>query len=148
MTAIRAIETGDSDRWRKLFAAYGVFYKTSFDDEVLDGVWAWLMNPDHQINALVAADDSDTVIGFALYRAHPDTFTAGSALYLDDLYVDPGSRGTGAATALLERLALIAGKAGAEKVRWITAADNARAQRVYDRIATKADWVTYELDAR
>lgn len=148
MTTIRAIEARDSSRWRELFTAYGVFYKTSFSDQVLDGVWAWLLNPDHEVNALVATDAADTVIGFALYRAHPDTFTAGQAMYLDDLYVDPESRGAGAATALLEALAVIAGRTGADKVRWITAGDNDRAQRVYDRIAKKADWVTYELDAR
>lgn len=148
MTTIRPIEASDNERWRELFTAYGVFYKTSFGEEVLDGVWAWLLNPQHEVNALVAADASGAVIGFALYRTHPDTFTAGTAMYLDDLYVDPEARGTGAATALLEKLAEIAGLNGADKVRWITAADNERAQRVYDRIATKADWVTYELDAR
>lgn len=148
MTTIRAVESGDSERWRELFSAYGVFYKTSFSEDVLDGVWAWLLDPGHEVNALVVEDDNHTVIGFAHYRAHPDTFTAGTSLYLDDLYVDPESRGAGAATAMLERLSLIAGKAGADKVRWITAADNARAQRVYDRIAKKADWITYELDPR
>jgi hypothetical protein len=30
-------------------------------------------------------------------------------------------------------------------VRWITAADNATAQRLYDRVATKTAWVTYDL---
>lgn len=148
MTTIRPIADHDGERWRELFTAYGIFYKTSFSGEVLDGVLAWLLNPEHEVNAIVATDAADTVIGFAIYRAHPDTFTAGTAIYLDDLYVDPAARGAGAATAMLEALAVVAGRSGAEKVRWITAGDNVRAQRVYDRIAKKADWVSYELDAR
>ena len=34
---------------------------------------------------------------------------------------------------------------GAAKVRWVTAADNATAQRLYDDIADRTDWVTYDL---
>jgi hypothetical protein len=30
-------------------------------------------------------------------------------------------------------------------VRWITAEDNARARRLYDRVAQKTHWVTYEI---
>ena len=148
MTTIRPIADHDSERWRELFTAYGIFYKTSFSGEVLDGVLAWLLNPEHEVNAIVATDAAGTVIGFAIYREHPETFTAGTAIYLDDLYVDPAARGAGAATAMLEALAVVAGRSGAEKVRWITAGDNVRAQRVYDRMAKKADWVSYEMDAR
>jgi hypothetical protein len=30
-------------------------------------------------------------------------------------------------------------------LRWITAADNERAQRAYERVATRTSWVTYEV---
>ena len=30
-------------------------------------------------------------------------------------------------------------------IRWITAEDNARARKVYDRLATKTAWVTYDI---
>ena len=30
-------------------------------------------------------------------------------------------------------------------VRWITAEDNARARALYDRVATRTHWVTYEI---
>ena len=52
------------------------------------------------VRALVAERDG-VVIGFAHVRVQPDTFTAGPSWFLDDLYTDPSSRGTGAATALL-----------------------------------------------
>ena len=67
------------------------------------------------------------------------------ALYLDDLFTAPAARGTGASTALLHRLAEIARDEDAVLVRWITAADNETARRIYDREATQTPWVTYDL---
>jgi hypothetical protein len=32
-------------------------------------------------------------------------------------------------------------------VRWITAQDSVRARRLYDRVAKKTHWVTYEVKA-
>jgi GNAT superfamily N-acetyltransferase len=143
VTVIRPVTAADRERWGDLFRAYGVFYETDFSDAVLDGVWAWLMDTEHVLNALVAEHDG-AVVGIAHYRPVPDTFSAGTEWYLDDLFVAPEARGSGAATALIERLKEIAATTSGT-LRWITAADNATAQRVYDRVATRATWVTYEV---
>ena len=141
---IRAIAPADRQAWQRLFTAYGVFYETQFTDDVVDAVWALLLEPGSGVDALVAERDG-MVVGFAHYRSHPDTFTGGRDWFLDDLYVDPDARGAGHATALIEHVADLARSTGtAGTLRWITAADNERAQRVYDRIATKTTWVTYE----
>jgi ribosomal protein S18 acetylase RimI-like enzyme len=146
MASIRTIDAHDSERWRELFSDYGVFYETAFTPEVLDGVWAWLLDPTHPVSGLVATNEDGVVIGFAMYRAQPDTFTAGPALYLDDLFVDPSARGKGIASQMLGRLSDIAREQGATQVRWITAADNVSAQHAYNRVARKTSWVTYEMD--
>lgn len=143
--AVRPLAAEDEARWRELFTAYGVFYETDFTDEVLDRVWALLTTPGSGVEGLVAERDG-VVIGFALHRSHPDTFTGTRDRYLDDLYVDPSARGLGAATMLIETIVGIARAADEHGVlRWITAADNERAQRVYDRIATRTTWLTYEV---
>jgi ribosomal protein S18 acetylase RimI-like enzyme len=147
---IRAIEPRDRDAWERLFLAYGVFYKTEFDRRVLDGVWDWLMDDAAPVRAFVAADDRDSsaeVFGFALYREVPDTFTAGPAWFLDDLYVDPERRGSGAGTALIDAITAYAAEHGGGTLRWITADDNFTAQSVYDKLATRAKWVTYERES-
>jgi GNAT superfamily N-acetyltransferase len=142
---IRDLEDPDRESWNALFRAYGQFYETDFTDEVIDRVWNLLMTEGSGIDALVAEQDG-AVVGLAHYRSHPDTFTGGRDWFLDDLYVDPTARGGGHATELIERLGMLARDAGsAGTLRWITAADNARAQRVYDRVATKTTWVTYEV---
>ena len=145
MTEIRAVAAEDHDAWRELFRAYGVFYETSFSDEVLDGVWAWLMDPAHEVKALVAVEGGE-VVGFAHIRRVADTFTAGPSWFLDDLYVAPEHRGSGVARALIERGYADATAAGGGTFRWITAADNETAQLLYDRIATRAGWLVYEKE--
>jgi ribosomal protein S18 acetylase RimI-like enzyme len=142
---IRDLGPDDRKAWRRLFRDYGVFYETAFSEDVLDRVWGLLLDAGSGVRTLVAEQDG-VVVGFAHYRSHFDTFTGGRDWYLEDLYVDPDARGGGIATALIERLAQLARETdGAGSLRWITAADNDRAQRVYDRLATRTTWVTYEL---
>jgi len=142
---VRPIASDDHDEWRELFRAYGVFYETHFTDDVFDGVWSWLVDPGHEVNALVAEDEG-SLVGFAHIRRLSDTFTAGPAWFLDDLYVAPVARGRGVARALIERGYADATAAGGGTFRWITAADNETAQQLYERIATRAGWVVYEKE--
>ncbi len=146
MSSIRAIEPRDHDEWRALFTAYGVFYETEFTPAALDGVWAWLMDAAHDVSALVAEDDSSKLIGFAHLRRLHDTFTAGPGWSLDDLYVVPERRGQGVARALIAACESTARVAGGGTLRWITASDNTTAQRLYDTVATRTTWVTYEKE--
>ncbi len=141
---VREVALGDHAEWARLFVDYGVFYHEAFGPEVVNGVWAWLMDPGHQVKALVAELDG-RIVGFPDYRRTWDTFTAGPSWFLDDLYTVPDARGHGAATALIAAVGEIA--QGGD-VRWITAADNTAAQRVYDRVASRTSWVTYELGGR
>jgi GNAT superfamily N-acetyltransferase len=141
---VRPVEPGDADAWRRLFRAYGVFYETSFDDAQLDHVWGLLTTDGSGVDALVAEVDG-AVVGIAHYRSHPDTFSTGNDWYLDDLFTDPSARGTGVASALIERLSELARATGPGTLRWITAEDNVTAQRVYDRLAKRTTWVTYEI---
>jgi ribosomal protein S18 acetylase RimI-like enzyme len=142
---IRPVAPADHAAWRELFRAYGIFYETEFSDRVLDGVWGWLMDPGHEVHAIVADSDGE-LVGFAHIRRLWDTFTAGPGWFLDDLYVAPEHRGTGVARALIERGYADAEAAGGGTFRWITAEDNATAQLLYDRIATRSGWITYEKD--
>ena len=68
-------------------------------------------------------------------------------MYLDDLYVDESARGSGIGRALIEYVHARAAEIGQGGVSWITADDNAPAQQVYDQLAKRTSWVTYEMDA-
>ena len=75
--------------------------------------------------------------------ARPLSATVGG--FLDDLFVDPAFRGGRVADALIGRLAEIGRERGWSVVRWITADDNYRARGVYDRLAQRTMWITYDI---
>jgi ribosomal protein S18 acetylase RimI-like enzyme len=144
-TRVRDLEQRDRAAWQKLYAGYGDFYKTPLSDGKADRVWAWLMDPGYEAFGLVAVDDDDTPIAIAHFRQFARLLADGIGIYLDDLFTAANARGTGAGTALIVRLEEIARERGAEVVRWITANDNFVGQKLYDRLATRTMWVTYDL---
>ena len=131
----------DADAWRELYGAYADFYQEAVTDEQLDRVWSWITDPDHDVKALLVRDASGTAVGLAHFRP----LAAAVAGYLDDLFVTPAARGTGAVDALLEALRGIARARGWSKIRWITADDNHRARSKYDQVAERTMWVTYDM---
>lgn len=141
---VRPIEPADHDDWASLFAGYREFYELDEDSEVVDRVWGWLQDDAHESNALVAVVGA-RVVGFAHHRLYVRPSEGGQGLFLDDLFTLPDLRGQGVARALIARLTEIARENGCSKVRWVTASDNVVAQRLYDQVAERTDWLTYDL---
>jgi GNAT superfamily N-acetyltransferase len=141
---VRPIEARDESVWRELFVAYGVFYETEFAEPQISTVWGWLMDQSHPTKAWVAEIDG-AVVGFGHMRTHWDTFTGGPAWFLDDLYTSSAARGHGAGTQIINALRAHADAHGGGTISWITADNNATAQSVYDKLATRQTWVTYEM---
>ena len=66
---------------------------------------------------------------------------------MNDLFVAEAARGTGVADALIAACAERARERGVRVLSWVTAPDNHRAQRVYDRTgAARSQWLEYELE--
>jgi GNAT superfamily N-acetyltransferase len=148
MIAVRELSSRDREAWQELYAGYGEFYETPLSDEKADRVWAWLMDPDYEAHGLVAVDEDDHPVALAHYRRFARLLGDGSGLYLDDLFTARRARGAGAASALIAHLEQLAREGGCTVVRWITATDNHVAQRLYDRLATRTAWLTYDLEVR
>jgi ribosomal protein S18 acetylase RimI-like enzyme len=141
---VRPIEPADREAWAALFAAYREFYELDEAPDVIDRVWSWIEDPTHETNALVAVVDAE-IVGFAHHRLYSRPSDGGTGLFLDDLFTHVAGRGRGVGGALIHRLADIARDHGASKVRWVTAADNTTAQGLYDKLATRTEWLTYDL---
>ncbi len=144
MTIVRDARPDDFPAWRELYRGYADFYEVEQTEEMAERVWGWILDPAHEVRALVAEDDS-RLVGIAHYRPFARPLAASTGCYLDDLFVDPAARGSGVADALLTELRSRARANGWSVIRWITAADNATAQRVYDRVAERTMWVTYDM---
>jgi GNAT superfamily N-acetyltransferase len=132
--------------WRRLFRGYRTFYKWPEDESVLDRVWAWLHDPAHVLEGLVAVRNG-RVVGLAHVRGEPSPSRGAEVGFLNDLFVDPDARGGKIGEALLAELRRIAKARGWPFVRWITADDNYRARTLYDRVAKKTAWNLYEMPA-
>ena len=142
---IRPIAAEDRAALADLFAGYATFYKVEQTAEMRETVFGWLMDVDHTSNALVAQDASGTLIGFTHYRPFVSQLRAATNCFLDDLFVDPNARGSGAAEALIKGVGEVAKAKGWGVVRWITADDNYRGRGVYDKLATRTMWLTYDM---
>ena len=142
---IRDVSEADRPEWARLYQGYAEFYQVTQTAEMRETVWGWINDPGHECRGLVAAAPGGHLLGLVHFRpfARPLSATVGG--FLDDLFVEPGARGTGAADALIAAVRSEGQQRGWSVIRWITADDNARARRVYDRMAAQTNWVTYDL---
>lgn len=87
--------------------------------------------------------------GFALYFMNYSTWLGRWGLYLEDLYVQPASRGYGLGKALLVQLARAAKERGCGRMEWAVLDWNTPAIEFYQSIGAKpmSEWTTYRLDA-
>jgi ribosomal protein S18 acetylase RimI-like enzyme len=143
--AVRTLREEDRPDWERLYEGYAAFYKVTQTPEMRQTVWSWIMNPSMEVKGFAATDHDGTLLGIAHFRpfARPLSATVGG--FLDDLFVDPRSRGLGVADALLNSLKGEGVRRGWSVIRWITAEDNYRARAVYDRLAERTKWVTYDI---
>lgn len=141
---IRQPAAGDEARWRELWGGYLQFYRQSLADDVTATTWARMLDPGSGVLGRLAEVDGK-VEGFAIAVLHPGTWTTQPICYLEDLYVDPSSRGTGLGRALIEALLAEARANGWSRVYWHTEAGNATARALYDRFVAADDFVRYRL---
>jgi len=144
---IRVIPVEERHRadWERLYAGYAAFYKAAQTPEMRARVWSWLRDPAHEVKGLVAVTPEGRAVGLAHYRPFARPLSATTGGFLDDLFVDPEFRGRRVADALIEAVAQRGRERGWSVIRWITADDNYRGRGVYDRLATRTMWITYDL---
>ena len=147
MTEIRSLAPGDRPDWERLYRGYADFYRVETSAEKLATLFNWLMDAAHPCTGLVAVAEDGDIVGLAHYRAMPSPLRGAEVGFLDDLFVDPDCRGSGAGEALLRHLDEISASRSWGVVRWITRDNNYRARGLYDRLSHRSDWITYEMTA-
>ena len=135
----------DREQWETLYRGYAEFYRVPMTDDILDTVWGWVHDTDNPFFGLVARSADGELLGLMHCRAMPSPLRGVEVGFLDDLFVAEHARGQGVAEALFDALKLLGRAEGWPFVRWITAEDNDRARAVYDRLAEKTHWITYQM---
>ncbi|WP_434051591.1 MAG: GNAT family N-acetyltransferase [Roseibium sp.] len=140
---IRDLSRGDRPVWEQLWVAYLEFYEQDLAPEVTDGMFKRLLAPGSH-SAFVAERDGE-MVGFVHFLFHDSTWSLEAVCYLEDLYVSPEARGTGAGRKLIEAVYAAADRepGASGKVYWHTDRDNKRAQQLYDRIGELSDSIRY-----
>lgn len=112
----------------------------------LDRVHAMLFCAAPRAFCEMAVLDGETV-GFALWFYSFSTFEGHHGLYLEDLYVRPVARGTGAGKALMARLAQRCRDEDLARMEWAVLDWNAPAIAFYDHLGatSKKEWITRKL---
>jgi GNAT superfamily N-acetyltransferase len=137
---IRPARTDEIEEMLPLIRAYCEFYETEPDDDGLRQMFETLITEPSQGTVFIARADGRAV-GFATLDWKWSSLKAGRIGYLEDLFVDPEARGGGIADALIEACAERCRELGMRALEWLTAPDNLRAQKVYNR--TGAEFGTY-----
>jgi len=128
---IRPAQAIDKDRWFVLWQGYLDFYKTDLTTQQSELTWNRIMDPDFNMKCAVAVQDGH-VIGFTTYNLQNSTWSENGHCYLEDLCVDPASRGTGAGRALIDFVKAYAIENKCSRLYWNTDEDNQTARKLYD----------------
>jgi ribosomal protein S18 acetylase RimI-like enzyme len=130
-----------------LMRGYCDFYDVAPSDEALLALSrALIADPEREGVQLIARDDGGNAIGFATIYWTWSTASAARIGTMNDLYVAPEGRGSGAADALIKACAERVREHGGIRLEWQTALDNHRAQAVYERVGGhREQWLDYSL---
>ena len=142
--SIREIQLKDKEQWKELYKGYANFYKVEMNIQILEKVWSWLHNENHELNGIVYEIDGN-IVALAHYRRMPRPLKGQDIGFLDDLFVEPIHRGKKIGEKLLNELKNISKSKEWGLIRWLTRDDNLRAKALYDRVAKKTSWDLYEL---
>ena len=106
-----------------------------------------LFGSDPAVYAHVAVGEDGAVVGFALWFLNYSTWTGTHGIYLEDLFVEPGTRGRGYGKALLAELARICVERGYRRLEWAVLDWNTPSIEFYKAIGARAmgEWDNYRL---
>ena len=139
------VSEADKADWQPLFEGYAEFYNVTINQTIIDTVWGWLLDPNHVLEGLLTRNTEGKVVGIAHVRACPRPLGGNDTGFLDDLFVHPDARGSGAADALFAALRELAAERGWPTIRWLTQHYNERGRAFYDKYtAGPSDFIMYQ----
>ena len=144
---IEAVTSNNIDEVLPLIKQYQAFYQAVPISDGKNQSFFSQFGPESSLGCQFLCRKDDVVVGFAtVYFSFASTI-ADKVAILNDLYAVPEFRQLGVGRRLLLQCQQYAKAAGAARLQWVTAPDNAAAQKLYDDIATsKSSWLFYTLN--
>ena len=138
---VEPLRKQDRERWETLARGYHTFYERILPDEVFSDTWNQLMAAT-QIFGLGARINGE-LAGITHFLFHP-RIGFSDACYLQDLFVEERSRGTGIGRALIDAVAERAKMRGCSRLYWHTRENNLPARALYETLATFDGFIRYD----
>ncbi|SDS12101.1 Acetyltransferase (GNAT) family protein [Paenibacillaceae bacterium GAS479] len=141
-------DTGMAEELSLLFHQYRQFYGHPDTKEQMDGARLFIQERlQRQDSIILVAIFGEERIGFAQLYPVFSSLSMRRAWILNDLYIDEGWRGKGAARKLLQAAEQHARDTGAAYIQLSTAPDNKRARQLYESqgYVLEQSYLTYEL---
>lgn len=132
---VRDVTDADLDAVVGLFLQYLAFYEHVADEQRVRAFLTARFASDDTVLLLAETDDAGApyrAVGLAQAYRSWSSVSLGPVWVLNDLFVEPGARGTGAGRALVREICDRAEDAGAIRVSLATAWDNVAAQGLYE----------------
>jgi GNAT superfamily N-acetyltransferase len=142
---IRPATAEDLDALLPLIAEYQRFYGARPDAASNRAFFARFLAPS-DAGVLLGAWEASEPTGFTCLYWTSSSVSAVDVALMNDLLVSPTHRSRGVGEQLIAAAADAARSRGCVRLEWRTAPDNARAQRLYDRLdATRSEWLQYSI---
>ena len=141
---IRPAIAADKQRWFELWQGYLDFYNTVLSPAQSELTWSRIMEPDFNMRCAVAIQDG-RLIGFTTYNLQNSTWSENGHCYLEDLFVDPATRGAGTGRALIDYVKDFAIANKCSRLYWNTDEDNATARKLYDTYTLESGKRQYRI---
>lgn len=143
---IKPLQQTNKNQWQTLWQGYLDFYQTHLPQATTDNTWQKIVDENSSIYGFGAwqnDDQNEKLVGFVHVVLHPNTWNTNDCCYLEDLFVNDKARGQGVGKALIKYVYDFAKTKNCNRVYWVTDSDNITAQRLYEKVANKMDFIQY-----
>jgi GNAT superfamily N-acetyltransferase len=147
MFDIREATSADAGTILRFITELAIYEKAGHEVEAtVETITESLFGPNSVSHAAICERDG-VPVGFAVWFFSYSTWQARNGLYLEDLYVTPDQRGTGAGRLMLRYLARIAVEKGCGRFEWSVLDWNEPAIKAYRAIGAEplSEWTRYRL---
>jgi len=146
---VRAAVPADMPRlWELVRGLAGYERMTEYLSGTLEQLAELLFGGHDSLEARVAEVDGE-IVGYAIVYLRYSSFRTTRRMWLEDLFVDPAARGTGAGRALLADVARLALDRGCDRLDWEVLDWNQLAIDFYHRqggAAVEKEWTQFALE--
>lgn len=143
---IKPLQQTNKNQWQTLWQGYLDFYQTHLPQATTDNTWQKIIDENSSVYGFGAwqnDDQDEKLVGFVHVVLHPNTWNTNDCCYLEDLFVNDKARGQGIGKALIKYVYDFAKTKNCNRVYWVTDSDNITAQRLYEKVANKMDFIQY-----